>query len=45
MRKTLELMDRQFHWRGLRGDHNPLREDLPYVSTDEIRQHGKGWLL
>ena len=38
MHKTLELVDRQFHWRRLRGDMIQILEDLPYVSNDEIRQ-------
>ena len=41
MHKTLELVDRHFHWRGLRGDVLQLYEDLPHLSNGEIRQSGK----
>ena len=43
MRRTMELIDKRFHWRGLQGDVITYVKDLSGLPGDEICQLSQGW--
>ena len=45
MRKTLELVDRQFHWRGLRGDTIQYVKTCPTCQIMKSDSRAKAGLL
>ncbi len=43
--QTLELIQRDFWWKGMRQTYCPLRENLPYMSNDEIGEKSQEGLM